>query len=101
MDGRSNNGNKGHSTKAKGVDKRKNEYKKAISEAVSYDDVKKLLSQAVKVALSEDRDRLKAMQMVLEYTLGKPKESLELDANLDGGLVFNELLKAVRSGDKS
>jgi hypothetical protein len=97
MDGRKNNG--GNSTKAKGVDKRKNEYKQAIAEAVSYDDVKDLLSQAVKVALSEDKDRLKAMQMVLEYTLGKPKESLDLNANLDSGISFNELVRSIR-GDK-
>ena len=60
---------------------RKNEYRTAIAEAVSYDDVKDLLTQAVKVALSEDKDRLKAMQMVLEYTLGKPKESLDLNVS--------------------
>ena len=30
-DNRKNNGNKGHSTKAKGADKRKNEYKDRIS----------------------------------------------------------------------
>ena len=99
MDGRINNGNKGHSTKAKGIDKRKNEYRKAISEAVSYDDVKALLSQAVKVALSEDKDRLKAMQMVLEYTLGKPKESLDLNAQVEGGINFKELINSIR-GDK-
>lgn len=99
MDKRANNGNKGHSTKAKGVDKRKNEYRTAIAEAVSYDDVKALLTQAVKVALSEDKDRLKAMQMVLEYTLGKPKESLDLNANVEGGINFKELINSIR-GDK-
>lgn len=97
MDKRKNNG--GNSTKAKGIDKRKNEYRKAISEAVSYDDVKALLSQAVKVALSEDKDRLKAMQMVLEYTLGKPKESLDLNAQVEGGINFKELINSIR-GDK-
>jgi len=97
MDKRKENG--GHSTKAKGIDKRKNEYRKAISEAVSYDDVKALLSQAVKVALSEDKDRLKAMQMVLEYTLGKPKESLDLNAQVEGGINFKELINSIR-GDK-
>lgn len=97
MDKRKDNG--GHSTKAKGIDKRKNEYRTAISEAVSYDDVKALLTQAVKVALSEDKDRLKAMQMVLEYTLGKPKESLDLNANVEGGINFKELINSIR-GDK-
>ena len=97
MDKRKENG--GHSTKAKGVDKRKNEYKKAISEAVSYDDVVKLLRKATKVALSEDKDRLKAMQMVLEYTLGKPKESLDIQGSIENGLDFKELITAIR-GDK-
>lgn len=97
MDGRKNNG--GNSTKAKGIDKRKNGYRTTIAEAVSYDDVKALLTQAVKVALSEDKDRLKAMQMVLEYTLGKPKESLDLNANVEGGINFKELINSIR-GDK-
>jgi hypothetical protein len=99
MDKRTNNGNKGHSTQAKGLDKRKNEYRKAIAEAVSYEDVVNLLQQATKVALSEDKDRLKAMQMVLEYTLGKPKESIDLRTDVDGGILFSELLSSIR-GDK-
>ena len=94
MDKRKNNG--GNSTKAKGVDKRKNEYKKAIEEAVSYDDVKALLKKALSVGLSDDRDRLKAMQMVFEYTLGKPKDSLDITGSLENSYDFKELISAIR-----
>ena len=42
-DGRRNNGNKGHSTKSKGVDKRKNEYKDVLNDALTEDELKKVV----------------------------------------------------------
>lgn len=96
MDKRRNNGNKGHSTKAKGVDNRKNEYKKAIEQACSFDDVKKLLVKCMVIALSEDKDRMKALSLVLEYTLGKPKESLDVQAKIEGGISFDDLIAAIK-----
>jgi hypothetical protein len=97
MDRRKENG--GHSTKAKGVDKRKNEWKNAVEESVSYDDVKSLLTKAVQIGLSDKPDRLKAMQMVFDYTLGKPKESIDLNGQLGASFDFKEIVSAIR-GDK-
>lgn len=94
MDKRKNNG--GHSTKSKGIDKRKNEYKKAVEEAISYDDVVALLKKATTIALSDKPDRLKAMQMILDYTLGKAKESIELSADVKADVLFSELVKSIR-----
>lgn len=96
MDGRKNNGNKGHSTKAKGIDKRKNEYKKAVEEAISYEDVVSLLRKATMIALSDKPDRLKAMQMIFDYTLGKAKESIDLNADIKADVLFSELVKSIR-----
>lgn len=93
-DGRKNNG--GHSTKSKGLDKRKNEYKKAVEEAVSYEDVVKLLKKATTIALSDKPDRLKAMQMIFDYTLGKAKESIDLNADVKADVLFSELVKSIR-----
>lgn len=74
MDKRKNNG--GHSTKAVGIDKRKNDYKLAIETAVSVDDVGLILRRCKDIALSEDKDRLSALKIVLEYTLGKPHQTI-------------------------
>ena len=99
MDKRRNNGNKGHSTKAKGADKRKNEYRKAIEQACTFEDVKKLLTKCMAIALSEEKDRMKALSLVLEYTLEKPKESLDVSAKVEGGISFNELIAAIKQKD--
>lgn len=94
--GRESNG--GHSTKAKGVDKRKNQYRTAIAQAISYDDLTKLLKNTLLVALDDDsKDRMKATQMLFEYTLGKPKESVEIDATVDNGIDFKDLINSIRA----
>jgi len=88
MDGRKNNGNKGHSTKAKGIDKRTNPYKNAVRDAVSADDVIKVLKAMYKKAV--DKQDTKAAQIVLDYTVGKPKQ--QVDVTTDGeGLSFEKL----------
>jgi hypothetical protein len=82
MDGRKNNGNKGHSTKSLGTDKRKNDYKRAIEEAISVEDVALLIRRVKDIALSEDKDRMTALKTLLEYTLGKPHQTITEDVNM-------------------
>lgn len=74
MDKRKNNG--GHSTKAKGIDKRRNNYKTAIESALTEDDVQLILRRCKDIALSEDKDRMSALKILLEYTLGKPDQTI-------------------------
>lgn len=74
MDKRKNNG--GHSTKATGVDKRKNNYKTAIDAALTEGDVQLILRRCKDIALSEDKDRMSALKILLEYTLGKPHQTI-------------------------
>ncbi len=74
MDKRKNNG--GHSTKAIGIDKRKNNYKTAIDAALTEDDVQLILRRCKDIALSEDKDRMSALKILLEYTLGKPHQTI-------------------------
>lgn len=79
MDKRKNNG--GHSTKALGVDKRRNEYKKVLEDALTSDElinvVKMLYAKAI------DKQDVKASQILMEYYLGKPKETIETTHNIN------------------
>lgn len=85
MDNRKNNGNKGHSTKAKGIDKRQNPYKDVINDEIKPEDLRKVLRMLVEKAVT-NKD-VKASQLLMEYTLVKPKQ--EIDITSDGeGLDF-------------
>ena len=79
MDKRSSNG--GHSTKAKDgvIDKRKNEYKDALSEASTKQDVINVITMIRDKAV-KDQD-IPAAKIFLEYYLGKPKDSLDVTTN--------------------
>jgi hypothetical protein len=83
MDKRKNNGNKGHSTKSRegNIDKRKNEYKDALSEASTKQDVIDVISM-IRVKAVDEKD-IPAAKIFLEYYLGKPKDSLDLTTNGD------------------
>jgi hypothetical protein len=84
-DKRKNNGNKGHSTKAKGVDKRMNPYRDVINDEITPEDLKSVLRMLVTKATT-NKD-VKAAQLLMEYTLVKPKQ--EIDITTDGeGLGF-------------
>jgi len=78
MDKRKNNG--GNSTKAKGVDKRKNQYKDVIHEEITRDDLAKVLRMLCTKAIT--KQDVKAAQLLMEYTLVKPKQ--EFDITTDG-----------------
>ena len=73
MDGRRNNG--GNSTKSKGVDRRKNPFRKAIEEACSVEKVKEVLESLYDEARNEKNTQ--AAKIYLEYALGKPTQSIE------------------------
>lgn len=81
MDNRVNNGNKGHSTKAKEgkIDKRKNEYREALKEACSKEDVIDVLRMLRDKAIK--KQDTKASQIFLEYYLGKPNQSIDVTSN--------------------
>ena len=79
MDKRKENG--GHSTKAKGIDKRKNRYLELLNEASTDEEVVKVI-QTLKQKAIEDQD-IQAIKLFLEYYLGKPKETIETTHNLN------------------
>lgn len=70
--------NGGHSTKAKGADKRKNEYREILDLAATPDEVIEVI-KVLKLKAIEKQD-VNAIKLFLEYYLGKPKETI--DANL-------------------
>jgi len=79
MDKRKDNG--GHSTKALGVDKRKNEYKKVLEEALTSKELINVVKMLYNKAI--DKQDVKASQILMEYYLGKPKETIETTHNLN------------------
>jgi len=79
MDGRKNNG--GHSTKSTGKDKRKNEYKKALDKASTVEDVVSVICMVRDKAI-EKKD-IQAAKVFLEYYLGKPKETININPDND------------------
>ena len=79
MDKRKNNG--GNSTKAKGVDKRKNEYRELLDKAATPDEVIEVI-KTLKVKAIEKQD-VNAIKLFLEYYLGKPKETIETTHNVN------------------
>ena len=92
-DKRKNNGNKGHSTKAKGVDKRKNAYKTALAEASTVEEVKEIIQKLKKMAKSED---LQAIKLFLAYYLGNPKDTIEQTVISDDVTLSKELVKTIQ-----
>lgn len=75
MDKRKLNGNKGHSTKSKGLDRRKSEYKQVLNNSLTpaelSDVIKVLYDKAI-----QDKD-VPACKLLLEYYLGKPTQKVE------------------------
>jgi hypothetical protein len=81
MDNRKNNGNKGHSTKAKEdkIDKRRNEYRSALKEAATKQDVIDVIKM-IKTKAIKDQDT-QAAKLFLEYYIGKPKDEVDITTN--------------------
>lgn len=81
MDRRKNNGNKGHSTKAKEgkIDKRRNEYRSALKEAATKQDVIDVINM-IKTKAIKDKD-VQAGKLFLEYYIGKPKDEVDITTN--------------------
>ncbi|MBC8303970.1 MAG: hypothetical protein H8E55_50445 [Pelagibacterales bacterium] len=88
-DNRKNNGNKGHSTKAKGVDKRKNEYKDVVKSVVTVEKLADVLKMLLGKAI-EEQD-IPASKLLLEYSLGKPTETKDITINEIQPLFPDEL----------
>jgi hypothetical protein len=78
-DRRTENG--GHSTKTKEgkIDKRKNEYRKALEEASTKQDVIDVINMIKHKAIK--KQDVQAGKLFLEYYIGKPKDSLDVTTN--------------------
>lgn len=94
MDKRKNNGNKGHSTKAKGVDKRKNEYKTALASSATVEEVQEVIEELKKQAKGGD---LAAVKLFLAYYLGNPtQEVLNTNINLEEKELTKEVIDKIK-----
>jgi hypothetical protein len=90
MDKRKFNG--GNSTKAKGADKRKNQYKDAVEQAASIEDVADVLKMLLSKA--KTKQDVKAAQLFLEYTIGKPKQEMDINSTEGLSINFVDLIKS-------
>jgi len=75
-------GNEGWSTKAKGIDRRKNPFKQLITEATSQENFIAVFQTLEASAMSGD---VQSAKLYLEYTVGKPMQSVDITS--DGGIV--------------
>ena len=92
MDKRNLNGNKGHSTKSKsGIDKRKNEYRSALEKAATVEDVIEVIKMVHTKAVT--KQDIKAAQLFLEYYLGKPNQSIDINSSEGFSINVKELFK--------
>lgn len=89
MDKRKFNG--GNSTKAKGADKRKNEYRSALEQAATVEDVIKVIKMVHTKAVT--KQDIKAAQLFLEYYLGKPNQSIDINSSEGFSINVKELFK--------
>lgn len=90
-DGRKNNG--GHKNAGR---KSKAEELKLIEKLTPYEgNALKLLFKKI------DEEDMQALKMFMEYLYGKPKQQQEVDLNasVEGGINFKELINSIR-GDK-
>lgn len=99
-DARKNNG--GHSTKSKGIDKRKNKYLHLLDNASTEDEVIAVIKKLKTIALT--KGDIQAIKLFLEYYLGKPKETIlveqeESEFNLKG-LTDKELAVLIKINEK-
>ena len=90
MDKRKNNG--GNSTKTTGIDKRKNAYRDAVEEAISPDDIIKILHKFRDDFLT--KGDVQAGKTVLEYCVTKPTENLQLSATITEAEKVGVLFKS-------
>lgn len=72
--------NGGNSTKAKDgkLDKRKNEYRTALADALTPNEIIDVIQAMQLKAIKGD---VQAAKVILEYYLGKPKESVDITTN--------------------
>jgi hypothetical protein len=83
--------NGGNSTKTNGADKRKNEYRSALEQAATVEDVIEVIKMVHTKAVS--KQDIKAAQLFLEYYLGKPNQSIDINSSEGFNVNFSELFK--------
>jgi|AntAceMinimDraft_16_1070373.scaffolds.fasta_scaffold22327_2 hypothetical protein len=83
--GRESNG--GHSTKAKGIDRRKNPYKDILNDALTEKQLLEVVRMLHKKA-TEDFD-VAASKILMEYYLGKPTQQMDINTNVESINLIN------------
>tara|TARA_R110000744_G_C19250613_1_gene550256 strand:- start:350 stop:637 length:288 start_codon:yes stop_codon:yes gene_type:complete len=88
MDNRKNNG--GHSTKAKGVDKRKNQYKDVLANTLTGQELAGVFQMLYNKAVTEED--VAAAKLIIEYAVGKPNQQLDISSEHRFSQDFSDLI---------
>ena len=92
MDKRKFNG--GNSTKSKGVDKRKNGFRQVLENAITPEDLSKVVKMLYNKSI-KDFD-VSAAKLLMEYCLGKaPQEIKQTNYNVDAQELTQEEIKKI------
>ena len=98
MDKRKNNGNKGHSTKSKGIDKRKNQYKNVLAGTIKESDLAQVFQMLFDKAVQEED--VQAAKLIIEYAVGKPSQQLDVTSEHRVSQSFADLISFTSEEDE-
>jgi len=88
--------NGGNSTKAKGIDKRKNAYRLAVEEAITPKDIIEILHKFKKIFI--ENEDVQAGKTILEYCVVKP--TTEIDVKTNGVAIIPNVTITQKEADK-
>ncbi len=91
MDKRKNNG--GHSTKSKGVDKRRNKYKNVLADTIKGEELAQVFQMLYTKAVTEED--VAAAKLIIEYAVGKPSQQLDVTSEHRISQSFSELISFI------
>ena len=98
MDKRKNNGNKGHSTKSKGLDKRKNQYKNVLAGTIKETDLAQVFQMLFDKAVQEED--VQAAKLIIEYAVGKPSQQLDVTSEHRVSQNFADLISFTKDTEE-
>ncbi len=98
MDKRKNNGNKGHSTKSKGIDKRKNQYKNVLAGTIKESDLAQVFQMLFDKAVQEED--VQAAKLIIEYAVGKPSQQLDVTSEHRVSQSFADLISFTKDTEE-
>tara|TARA_R110000744_G_scaffold305099_1_gene413457 strand:- start:304 stop:594 length:291 start_codon:yes stop_codon:yes gene_type:complete len=96
MDKRKNNG--GHSTKSKGLDKRRNQFKDVLKDTMQESELASVFQMLYDKAVLEHD--VAAAKLIIEYAVGKPSQQLDVTSEHRISQDFSNLISFTEADDE-